>query len=195
MSRRSMIFVAIVILGIACLFALAIVFPRYITPEDSRDLTDSSNEVAESVEKPRISVESTHLVGRSKGKKRWEFNTDRVLITDDDDWVGLEGIRDGVFYDKDGAWMYFSAERARVNVKTDSLSLENVVFQSASGDRLSADTLTWDEKYGKVVLVGNVCIHQGQDAVFTCAEAEYTPGDNILETIGETTLEIELQDD
>ena len=146
MPRRPIMFIVIAILGITCLFVLTAVLPRHVADEGSGDLTDLADQVVEPGEKPRISVETTHFVGRSGGKRRWECKADRVMIVDDNDWVGLEDIRDGVFYDEEEAWMYFSAERARVNIKTDSLSLESVVFHSASGDRLSADTLRWDEK-------------------------------------------------
>lgn len=195
MSRKFIIYAGPVLLGIACLFLFATVFPRHVSREDAGDLIDSSSQVAGPSEKPGISAESTHLVGRSEGMKRWEFTTDKAVIVDDDDWIELEGVKDGVFYDAGEDWMYFSAERGRVNVKTDSVNLENVVFQSVSGDSLSADTLIWDKNYRKVVLEGDVRIEQGEDAVLTCTRAEYAPGDNILEAIGETVLEIEIQDD
>ncbi|HHX25738.1 MAG TPA: LPS export ABC transporter periplasmic protein LptC [Firmicutes bacterium] len=195
MSRKSIIPVALAILGIACLIILLTVVPRRIAYEDAGEFTDSSSQVAGLDEKPGITAESAHFVGRSEGKKRWEFATDKVLIPDEDDWVELEGIRDGVFYDEGKVWMYFSAERARVNMNNDNLNLENVVFQSASGDSLSADTLTWDKNYDKVILEGDVRVRQGPSAILTCARAEYAPGDNILEAIGETVLEIEIQDD
>jgi hypothetical protein len=195
MSRKHIMYAGLAILGIACAFVAVTVIPKRLANEDSGALTDSSGQVAASPETPGISAESTHFVGRSEGKKRWEFKTDKVMITDDDDWVKLEGIRDGVFYDEGSAWMYFSAERAEVNMKTDSLNLESVIFQSASGDSLSADTLTWDKNYDKVVLEGDVRVKQGEDAVLKCLRAEYSPGDNILEAVGETILEIEIQDE
>lgn len=195
MSKKLIIQVALAVLGIACLVMAVAVLPRRIAHENASERADSSNQVAGLDEKPGITAESTHFVGRSEGKKRWEFATDKVLIPDEDDWVELEGIRDGIFYDEGKAWMYFSAERARVNIDTDNLNLENVVFQSASGDSLSADTLTWDKNCDKVILEGDVLVRQGPDAVLTCARAEYAPGDNILEAIGETVLEIEIQDD
>lgn len=195
MSRKFIISVALVILGISCLIILLTVLPQRIAHENASEPADSSSQVAGRDEKPGITAESTHFVGRSEGKKRWEFATDKVLIPDEDDWVELEGIRDGIFYDEGKAWMYFSAERARVNINTDSLNLEDVVFQSASGDSLSANTLTWDKSYDKVILEGDIRVRQGPGAILTCARAEYAPGDNILEAIGETILEIEIQDD
>lgn len=195
MPRKFIIPVVIAVLGVACLLVAVSVLPRRTSHEYADDLADTQGQVAGLDEKPGISVESVHFVGRSEGGKRWEFRTDRAMITYDDDWVGLDGIRDGVFYDGDEVWMYFTAREARVNTKTDSLRLENVVFQSASGDSLSADRLSWDENSDKVILEGNVLIRQGPDAVMTCARAEYAPGDNILETVGETVLEIEIRDD
>jgi hypothetical protein len=194
-SRKVLIQVVIVILGIACLIGAVAVLPRRITREDADRPGDSLNEAARRFEKPVITAESTHFVGRSGGKKSWEFQTDKVLVPDKDDQVELEGIRDGIFYDEGEAWMYFSAERAKVNMSTDSLNLENVVFQSASGDSLSADTLTWDKDYDRVILEGDVCVRQGLSAVLRCARAEYAPGDNVLEAIGETILEIEIEED
>jgi hypothetical protein len=195
MSRKSIIPVTIVILGFACFVAWRAVLPQRIAHESAGALTDSSSQVASLDETPGITVESTHFVGRSEGKKSWEFRTDKVLISDDDECVELEGIRDGIFYDEGEVWMRFTAERARVNVRTDNLALENVVFQSSGGDSLSADTLTWDKNYNKVILEGDVRVRQGQDAILTCSRAEYVPGDNILEAMGETILEIEIQDD
>jgi len=107
----------------------------------------------------------------------------------------LEGIQDGVFYDKGEAWLRFSAARARVDPAAGDLELEDVHFTSRSGDRLSADILTWREDRGKVVIEGNVRIERGPGAVLLCDRAEYRPGDNVLEALGRTTLEIEIDDD
>lgn len=195
MSRKHITWAGLAFLGIACLLALLTIVPQRLAHEGSGDLTDSPTQVAGSHKIPEIFVESTHFVGRSEGKKRWEFTADKVMIADGDDWAELEGIKDGIFYDEGEVWMSFSAERARVNIKTDNLNLERVIFQSTSGDSLAADTLTWDKNYDKVVLEGDVCVKQGPDAVLRCVRAEYAPGDNIIEAIGETVLEIEIQDD
>lgn len=195
MSRKYIIPVIVAILGIACFLVLMTVLPRRASYEDSGALADSQIQGASSCETAGISAESTHFVRRSEGKKRWEFKADKVISTDDNNRVKLEGIKEGVFYDEDRAWMYFSAEGAEVNMKTDSLNLESVVFHSASGDSLSAYTLTWNKNCDKVVLEGNVLIKQGEDAVLKCLRAEYAPGDNILEAVGETIMEIEIGDD
>ncbi|NLB74455.1 MAG: hypothetical protein GX795_10615 [Firmicutes bacterium] len=194
MPRKLIIPVTIAILGIACLVVAVTILPRRTVDENASESRDSSSRDAPLDKQPGITAESTHFVGRSEGRKRWEFRTDKALIPDEDDWVELAGIHDGIFYDEGKDWMYFSAERARVNITTDSLNLENVTFQSASGDSLSADTLVWEKGYDKVILEGDVCIRQGPGAILKCARAEYAPGDNILEAIGETILEIEIED-
>ena len=196
MSRQHIISMALAILGIACLVIVSVLVPGRVAEENQGELAGSSKEPPELNADPRVTAESARFVGRSEGKKRWEFAADKVSIPDESDWVELEGISDGVFYDEGEAWMYFSAERARVNKNTDKLDLEKVRFSPASGDTgLTADTLTWDKDYDKVIFEGNVRITQGLRAILTCARAEYAPGDNILEAIGETVFELEIEDD
>jgi len=56
---------------------------------------------------------------------------------------------------------------------------------------LAADTLTWDKNYDKAFRRRCLCQATVRMQFFRCVRAEYAPGDNIIEAIGETVLEIE----
>lgn len=144
---------------------------------------------------PGIAAERTRFVGRSGGERRWEFDADEVRVKQGESHVSLVGIRNGVLYNGSEAWLNFSAARAEVDTATNDLRLEDASFTSGEGDRLSADTLTWSEKDEKVVIEGNVRVERDTSSVLLCEKAEYRPGENVLETIGRTTVEIELPDE
>ena len=190
MSRKLVIPAIAVVLGIICLFVTLTIYRKIIPGKNPLNIENSPGHIDKDWDKPGILAESTHFIGRSKGEKRWEFRAERTLSADDSDWIRLENIQDGIFYNENEAWAYFSADQAVVNIKTGNLDLDNVIFRSSSGDSLIARTLTWDKDYGKAVLEGNVCMRQSENSILTCDRAEYTPGDNILEFVGEIVFKI-----
>ncbi|MGE5593729.1 MAG: hypothetical protein ACM3X3_08635 [Betaproteobacteria bacterium] len=143
---------------------------------------------------PGITVEQGRFVGRSGGERRWELSADQVLVREGETRVVVEGIRDGVLYDGGEPWLRFSAARGEADTATNSLVLEGVRFSSKEGDVLTARKLTWSEKDRKVMIEGNIRVQRGEGSVLLCEKAEYRPGDNVLEAIGRTTVEIELSD-
>jgi hypothetical protein len=144
---------------------------------------------------PGISVEQGRFVGRSGGERRWEFDVDEVRVKQGESLVVLEGIRNGVLYDDGRPWMQFSAARGVADASTSDLELENVRFSSGEGDTLTARTLTWSERDRKVIVEGDVRVERGKGSLLLCDRAEYHPGDNTLEAVGRTTVEIEIPDD
>ncbi len=187
MSRRMT--VAAIVLACACVVSLAAIVLRPAPPKPPRPPAPTG------ARGPGIAAESTRFVGRSGGERRWEFDADEVLVKQGESRVSLRGIRDGVLYDAGKAWMHFSAERAEVDTATNDITLEDVVIQSEQGDTLTADTLAWFEDEDKVVVEGNVRVARDSDSVLLCDRAEYRPGDNVLESTGRTTVEIELSDE
>lgn len=144
---------------------------------------------------PGIAVEQGRFVGRSGGERRWEFDADEVRVREGESRVVLEGIRDGTLYDGGEPWLRFSAARGEADTATNNLTLEDVRFSSREGDVLTARTLTWSEKDQKVIIEGNVRVERDKGAVLVCERAEYHPGDNVLEAIGRTCVEIEVPED
>lgn len=143
---------------------------------------------------PGIALEQGRFVGRSGGEKRWEFDADQVLVREGETRVVVESIRDGVLYDRGQPWLRFSAARGEADTATSNLNLvlEDVRFSSKDGDVLTARKLTWSEKSGKVLIEGDIRVRRGEGSVLLCERAEYRPGDNVLEAVGRTTVEIEL---
>ncbi|MDK2931617.1 MAG: hypothetical protein PWR07_1748 [Bacillota bacterium] len=144
---------------------------------------------------PGIAVEQGRFVGRSGGERRWEFDADEVRVREGESRVVLEGIRDGTLYDGGKPWLRFSAARGEADTATNNLTLEDVRFSSREGDVLTARTLTWSEKDQKVIIEGNVRVERDKGSVLVCERAEYHPGDNVLEAIGRTCVEIEVPED
>ncbi|MEW6106535.1 MAG: hypothetical protein AB1563_09290 [Bacillota bacterium] len=144
---------------------------------------------------PGIAVEQGRFVGRSGGERRWEFDADEVRVREGESRVVLEGIRDGTLYDGGKPWLRFSAARGEADTATNNLTLEDVRFSSWEGDVLTARTLTWSEKDQKVIIEGNVRVERDKGSVLVCERAEYHPGDNVLEAIGRTCVEIEVPED
>ena len=180
---------ALFILGLMLL--LKCILLPYKGLDDSSGVPDHAVKECDELE---IVVETGHFVGRVEGKRRWEFKTDKVLVSHDDNRIDLDNVYHGIFYDEDKDWLYFFAERAQVSPDMDNLNMENVTFESVSGDILTANTVLWKKDQDKVVLEGDVCILQKKGALLRCDKAKYTPGDNILETIGKTIFEIEAKD-
>lgn len=144
---------------------------------------------------PGIAVEQGRFVGRSGGERRWEFDADEARVREGESRVVLEGIHDGILYDGGEPWLQFSAARGEADTATNDLTLEDVRFSSREGDVLTARTLTWSEKDQKVIIEGNVRVDRDKGAVLVCERAEYHPGDNVLEAIGRTCVEIEVPED
>lgn len=180
---------AMIALGAICLVSLGFLLLRPAPPKPPAPPPPAAEG------RPGVAVERTRFVGRSGGERRWEFDADEVRVKQGESRVALEGIRDGVLYDKSEVWMRFSAARAEVDTATNDLELEDVLFTSEEGDRLSADSLTWSEKDEKVTIEGNVRVERDSSSVLLCDKAEYRPGENILETVGRTTVEIEIPED
>ncbi|MFZ5925581.1 MAG: hypothetical protein ACOYW4_10085 [Bacillota bacterium] len=181
--------IAMIVLGAVCVVSLGAVLLRPAPPEPPPPSLPVSQDG------PGIAVEQTRFVGRSGGARRWEFDADEVRVKQGESRVALAGIRNGVFYNGNRAWLSFSAARAEVDTATNDLKLEDVSFTSEEGDRLSADTLTWSEKDEKVVIEGNVRVERNTSSVLLCEKAEYHLGENVLETVGKTTVEIELPEE
>ena len=144
---------------------------------------------------PGIAVAQSRFVGRSGGERRWEFDADEVRVREGESRVVLEGIRDGTLYDGGEPWLRFSAARGEADTATNNLTLEDVRFSSREGDVLTACKLTWSEKDQKVIIEGNVRVERDKGSVLVCERAEYHPGDNVLEAIGRTCVEIEVPED
>lgn len=185
--------VAMICLGVVCVVALGAIILRPAPPEPPAP--PGSGPGVGPLEGPGIAVEMSRFVGRSGGQRRWEFDADEVRLKEGESRVVLEGIRDGTLYDKGEAWLRFRAARGEADTSTNDLRLEDVRFSSQKGDRLTADTLTWSEKDQKVVIEGNVRVERDHDSVLLCDRAEYHPGDNVLETVGRTTVELEIPGD
>ncbi len=181
-----------VTLGAACAISLSVVLLRPPPPEPPASPAAVAEPAPVAESGPGVFAERTRLVGRAGGERRWEFDADEVTVKQGESRVDLEGIRDGVLYDKGEVWFRFSAARAVADTSTDDLRLEDVSFTSKEGDRLSARVLTWSSKEEKVIVEGDVRVERDTSSVLLCERAEYRPGENVLETVGRTTVEIEM---
>ncbi|MDI7248217.1 MAG: hypothetical protein QME92_12265 [Bacillota bacterium] len=198
---------AAVCIGVVCLLALGAILMRPAPPEPpgapgAGQAPGSSSGSGSATSPgpgflggPGIAATQGRFVGRSGGERRWEFDAEEVRLREGESRVVLEGIHDGILYDGGEVWLRFSAARGEADTATNDLKLGNVRFLSRDGDVLTADRLSWSEEDEKVVIEGNVRVEQDTSSVLVCDRAEYHPGDNVLEAIGRTTVEIEVPGD
>src|SRR5690606_16792247 len=93
-------------------------------------------------EEPRTQLSTTRVVGRHQGERQFEL--DAAVIADEDGWVRIETIRNGVLYRDGRPFVTFDADLGRWNRTTNNLILSGNV-SLVYDDRVSMRTerLEW----------------------------------------------------
>lgn len=106
-------------------------------------------------EEPRTQLSATRVVGRHQGERQFEL--DAAVIADEDGWVRIETIRNGVLYRDGRPFVTFDADLGRWNRTTNNLILSGNV-SLVYDDRVSMRTerLEWRAADELVVAPGPV---------------------------------------
>src|SRR5690606_4711768 len=106
-------------------------------------------------EEPRTQLSTTRVVGRHQGERQFEL--DAAVIADEDGWVRIETIRNGVLYRDGRPFVTFDADLGRWNRTTNNLILSGNV-SLVYDDRVSMRTerLEWRAADELVVAPGPV---------------------------------------
>lgn len=106
-------------------------------------------------EEPRTQLSATRVVGRHQGERQFEL--DAAVIADEDGWVRIETIHNGVLYRDGRPFVTFDADLGRWNRTTNNLILSGNV-SLVYDDRVSMRTerLEWRAADELVVAPGPV---------------------------------------
>lgn len=104
---------------------------------------------------PRPHLSASHVVGRRQGERQFEL--DAGTIADDDDWVRIENIENGVLYRDGRVFVTFDADAGRWHRPTNNLVLTgNVVLVYDERVHMRTDALEWHADDELVIAPGPV---------------------------------------
>lgn len=91
---------------------------------------------------PRTQLSATRVVGRHEGERQFEL--DAATIADEDDWVRIDAIENGVLYRDGRVFVTFDADAGRWHRPTNNLVLiGNVVLVYDERVHMRTDQLEW----------------------------------------------------
>lgn len=103
----------------------------------------------------RPHLSASHVVGRRQGERQFEL--DAGTIADDDDWVRIDDIENGVLYRDGRVFVTFDADAGRWHRPTNNLVLTgSVVLEYDRRVHMRTDELEWHAEDELVVAPGPV---------------------------------------
>lgn len=118
--------------------------------------------------RPRLTA--TRVVGRRQGERQFEL--DAGAIGDDDDWVLLEQIENGLLYRDGGIFVAFQANAGRWHRPSNNLLLSgNVILEYDERVNIRTEQLEWRGATELVIAPGSVHLTIDGDSV-TAASME-----------------------
>lgn len=158
--NRRIAYVAIV--AILCLIAGLLLFRDGIRFTFRSENDGDEEEIVEIDVRPRLTA--TRVVGRRQGERQFEL--DAGSIGDDEDWVLLEQIENGLLYRDGEVFIAFRADAGRWHRPSNNLMLEgNVVLEYDGRVDIRTEELEWRAKTELVIAPGPVLMLVDGDEV------------------------------
>lgn len=176
---------------VVVLLAAGVMAPYLLREKDLRGKDPRDEETAEphvgAKPGPDVLLKETELVGRSGGKLQWRLKARVVEAETSSGAARLEGITEGMLYDKDGLEMTFSAYEALVSDDRRRVSLTGGVNVACPAEELSfgTDVLELDSTRDMVTCPGRVVLKvkgaevTGDKAALDLATRELTISGNV----------------
>lgn len=139
---------------------------------------DQADVGPEAAAEPRTQLSATRVVGRHQGQRQFEL--DAATIADEDEWVRIETIRNGVLYRDGRAFVTFDADLGRWHRASNNLVLSGNVWL-VYDERVSMRTeqLEWRAAQELVVAPGPVSLVIDGDVVEAAAMEAYLEDERV----------------